>query len=168
MPCDDSGQSSFHEAIAMTETTRLDFMKAAASTAFAAAATSCSSESPHPQPPPTATPAAAATPPSAEREFPTGFLWGTATSSYQIEGVWNEDGKGESTWDRYAHTPGKMRNNDTGDVATARQRDRAIRHAVPLGPAARCRTRAGGSHAISQGIGSREILSAWLRMPLSG
>jgi beta-glucosidase len=51
------------------------------------------------------------------RSFPNGFLWGTATASYQIEGAWNEDGKGESIWDRFAHTPGKTKNNDTGDVA---------------------------------------------------
>jgi beta-glucosidase len=51
------------------------------------------------------------------RSFPNGFLWGTATASYQIEGAWNEDGKGESIWDRFAHTPGRIKNNDTGDVA---------------------------------------------------
>lgn len=51
------------------------------------------------------------------RKFPDGFFWGTATSSYQIEGAWNEDGKGLSIWDTFAHTPGNMRNNDTGDVA---------------------------------------------------
>jgi beta-glucosidase len=49
--------------------------------------------------------------------FPKEFVWGTATSSYQIEGAWNEDGKGPSIWDTYAHTPGKIKNNDTGDVA---------------------------------------------------
>jgi len=50
-------------------------------------------------------------------EFPQDFIWGAATASYQIEGAWNEDGKGESIWDRFSHTPGKVKNGDTGDVA---------------------------------------------------
>jgi len=50
-------------------------------------------------------------------QFPRGFLWGTATAAYQVEGAWNEDGKGESIWDRFSHTPGKVKNGDTGDVA---------------------------------------------------
>jgi beta-glucosidase len=49
--------------------------------------------------------------------FPDGFLWGTATSSYQIEGAWNEDGRGESIWDRFSHQPYNVENGDTGDTA---------------------------------------------------
>src|SRR5499426_579369 len=67
---------------------------------------------------PTDTGTASATAASgAARQFPKGFYWGTGTSSYQIEGAWNEDGKGPSIWDTYAHTPGNIKNNDTGDVA---------------------------------------------------
>ena len=49
--------------------------------------------------------------------FPKSFHWGTATASYQVEGAWAEDGKGESIWDRFAHTPGRIHNGDNGDVA---------------------------------------------------
>ncbi|MBO2448847.1 beta-glucosidase [Actinomadura barringtoniae] len=46
-----------------------------------------------------------------------GFLWGTATAAYQIEGAASEDGRAPSIWDTFSHTPGKTLNGDTGDVA---------------------------------------------------
>ena len=49
--------------------------------------------------------------------FPSEFVWGVAASSYQIEGAVHEDGRGESVWDRFCATPGKVRGGDTGDVA---------------------------------------------------
>jgi len=50
--------------------------------------------------------------------FPDGFLWGSATSAYQIEGSPLADGAGPSIWQRFAHTPGRMHNGDHGDVAS--------------------------------------------------
>ena len=50
-------------------------------------------------------------------EFPAEFVWGAATAAYQIEGAAGEDGRGESIWDRFCATPGKVRNGDTGAVA---------------------------------------------------
>jgi len=49
--------------------------------------------------------------------FPKDFLWGAATAAYQIEGAWNEDGRGASIWDTFSHTPGLVDNGETGDVA---------------------------------------------------
>ncbi len=49
--------------------------------------------------------------------FPNDFIWGAATASYQIEGAWNEDGKGESIWDHFSHQPYRILNGDTGDIA---------------------------------------------------
>lgn len=50
-------------------------------------------------------------------KFPNNFVWGSATSSYQIEGAWNVDGRGPSIWDAFCQIPGKVFNNDTGNVA---------------------------------------------------
>ncbi|MBB4950224.1 beta-glucosidase [Kitasatospora gansuensis] len=49
--------------------------------------------------------------------LPDDFLWGAATAAYQIEGAVNEDGRAPSIWDTFSHTPGKVDNGDTGDVA---------------------------------------------------
>ena len=50
-------------------------------------------------------------------KLPDGFVIGTLTAAYQIEGAWDEDGKGPSIWDRFAHTAGAIDNDDHGDVA---------------------------------------------------
>ena len=69
--------------------------------------------------------------------FPDGFLWGAATSAYQIEGSPLADGAGESNWHRFAHTPGRIENGDTGDVACDHYRrvdeDVAIMRQLGLG-----------------------------------
>ncbi len=49
--------------------------------------------------------------------FPEKFMWGIATSSYQIEGAPTAGGRGPSVWDIFSHTPGKIKNNDDGDIA---------------------------------------------------
>ena len=54
---------------------------------------------------------------AAELHLPPGFRWGSATASYQIEGAVTADGRTPSIWDTYSHTPGKVQNGDTGDVA---------------------------------------------------
>src|SRR5262245_45338674 len=94
---------------------RRDFAKAAACGSLGTVAAACSSGEP------AATRAqskpAAASDPSTGRTFPKGFYWGVGTSSYQIEGAWNEDGKSPSIWDTYAHQPGNIKNNDNADVA---------------------------------------------------
>lgn len=54
---------------------------------------------------------------SAPASFPKGFVWGTATSAYQIEGAVNEDGRGRSIWDTFSHTPGKIGDGTNADRA---------------------------------------------------
>lgn len=49
--------------------------------------------------------------------FPKDFVWGTATSAYQVEGAWNKDGRGPSTWDVFCQIPGKVFQNENGNIA---------------------------------------------------
>lgn len=71
------------------------------------------------------------------RTFPEGFLWGTATAAYQVEGGTRAGGRGESIWDRFAATPGKVRKGHTGEPACASyyryQEDIALMKAMNTG-----------------------------------
>jgi beta-glucosidase len=71
------------------------------------------------------------------RTFPADFLWGSATAAYQIEGARHEDGRGDSIWDVFSHTPGAVVNGDTGDVACDHYHryaaDVALMHKLNLG-----------------------------------
>src|ERR1039457_2431447 len=49
--------------------------------------------------------------------FPDDFVWGVSSTAYQLEGAVSEDGRGESIWDRFCATPGKIKNGETGDIA---------------------------------------------------
>ncbi|MEE1825575.1 GH1 family beta-glucosidase [Streptomyces sp. BE20] len=57
-------------------------------------------------------------PPAAVPRFPAGFLWGAATSAYQVEGAAAEDGRTPSIWDTFCRVPGRVHRGQTGDVAT--------------------------------------------------
>ena len=66
--------------------------------------------------------AAEARPAAPRAGFPAGFVWGTATSSYQVEGAVNEDGRGASIWDKFVRIPGKIEDGTTGDRANEHYR----------------------------------------------
>ncbi len=51
------------------------------------------------------------------KQFPDNFVWGAATAAHQIEGGWNQGGRGPSIWDAFTHTPGKTNQGQTADVA---------------------------------------------------
>jgi hypothetical protein len=91
-------------------------------------------------------------------EFPPGFLWGAATSAYQIEGAVNEDGRGRSIWDTFAHTPGKIEDKTTGDFANDRTSRRTTDPCTRSAPSRR-RT---GPHANSE-VAIKRPSSASLR-----
>ncbi|MEU8349552.1 GH1 family beta-glucosidase [Streptomyces sp. NPDC048845] len=75
--------------------------------------------------------------PTTAPHFPPGFLWGTATAAYQIEGAVREDGRTPSIWDTFSHTPGKVDGGDTGDIAVdhyhRRSQDVALMKELGLG-----------------------------------
>jgi beta-glucosidase len=96
-----------------TSVTRRDFAKLAGAAALGASAMgdgAAAAAAPDAQ-------ASAGASSTGARTFPEGFLWGTATASYQVEGAVHEDGRGPSIWDTFSHTPGKVVQNATGDVA---------------------------------------------------
>jgi beta-glucosidase len=82
------------------------------------------------------------------RAFPSDFVWGAATAAYQVEGAATEDGRGESIWDRFSATPGKVVNGDTGAVAC----DTYHRYAEDIGL------------MRSLGIGAFRLSVAWPRI----
>src|SRR5262245_8496776 len=90
--------------------TRRQFMLGAAGATVAAAAASLGACARNP-------PQEGVAAGSERRSFPKGFYWGVGTSSYHVEGAWNEDGKGLSIWDTYTHQKGNIKNDDNGDVA---------------------------------------------------
>jgi beta-glucosidase len=93
--------------------TRRDFARVVGAAALGASAAPSAIGAPVPSQP---APARASQRP-AGRTFPPGFIWAAASASYQVEGAVKEDGRAPSVWDTFSHTPGKVVNDATGDVA---------------------------------------------------
>src|SRR3954463_16620135 len=88
----------------------------------------------------------------ARSDFPADFAWGVATASYQIEGAVGEGGRSKSIWDTFSHTPGKVDNGDTGDVAD----DHYHRYPEDVG------------HMADLGVGWYRFSLAWPRLQPDG
>jgi beta-glucosidase len=84
----------------------------------------------------------------ARQPFPPGFVWGAATASYQIEGAVQEDGRVPSIWDTFSHTPGRVHNGDTGDLAA----DHYHRYAEDV------------AHMAEMGLSAYRFSVAWPRV----
>jgi beta-glucosidase len=102
--------------------------------AVAAALAACGDIGPNPSPAPTP---GGWTPPTAPMRFPEGYIWGSATSAYQVEGSLTADGRGTSIWDAFAAIPGAIRDGSTGDPAADQYRrypqDLALMDSLCLG-----------------------------------
>jgi len=83
-----------------------------------------------------------------DTRFPPGFLWGAATAAYQIEGAHDADGKGESIWDHFSHTPGAIGTGENADVAC----DHYHRYAEDV------------EHMAALGLGAYRFSVAWTRI----
>eukprot|EP00924_Labyrinthula_sp_SR-Ha-C_P005328 snap_masked-scaffold_1-processed-gene-28.20-mRNA-1 protein AED:0.05 eAED:0.05 QI:0/-1/0/1/-1/1/1/0/1012 len=94
----------------------------------------------------------AASGPKGGYAYPDDFIWGAATSAYQIEGAWNEDGKGPSIWDDFVRVPGNIANGDTGDVAC----DHYHRYKEDV------------QHLVDLGVESYRFSIAWTRIVPTG